>query len=371
MFNFHLSRFLSGNPPVPTVQQINAWAHREPYDKILYYLYWFFALGFFAPIIAMALLPTVFLFEMAWKLLTSNDQQVEPKYMIQTDGSTTQLAVLITGCDSGIGKELAICLASEGFVVFAGCLKAESFEHFKDMGSLIHPILLDVTSDDQVQSCHKIVQQWLSDGEVVKEKRYLHALVNNAGVGVAGYFDWLDLLDYELCMNGESSQSRKKNINIVFLWPCSLDPTHYIVMTTKVNLFGLIRMTKMFLPLLKKQSISGTYKYAQIVNMISLAGMISGTGLGASAYESSKHAAEAFTNSLRLELKMFGIRVVALNPSFFDTPLTNNVRQRVLTQTMTRLSPERKEEYGEGAFKINFLEVLDGYMYCRRSYHHP
>lgn len=107
-------------------------------------------------------------------------------------------------------------------------------------------------------------------------------------------------------------------------------------------------MTKAFLPILKKQSISGRHQYSQIINVISVAGMISGTGLSASCYETSKHAIEAFTNALRLEMKMFGIRVVALNPSFFDTPMTNNVRETFRETVLSKISPEVKEEYGEG-----------------------
>ena len=114
-------------------------------------------------------------------------------------------------------------------------------------------------------------------------------------------------------------------------------------------------MTKAFLPILKKQSISGSHKYSQIVNIISVAGVTSGTGLGASAYEASKHASEAFTNSLRVELKIFGIRVVALNPSFYDTPLTNNVEQRFRNDVLKRITPACKEEYGEGMVINNGL----------------
>jgi NAD(P)-dependent dehydrogenase (short-subunit alcohol dehydrogenase family) len=112
-------------------------------------------------------------------------------------------------------------------------------------------------------------------------------------------------------------------------------------------------MTKAFLPILKRQAISGEHKRSQIVNMISVAGMTSGGGLAASAYEGSKHAAEAFTNALRLELKMFGIHVVALNPCFFDTPLTNGVQERFREQLRKKLSPELKEEYGEGMLRFS------------------
>lgn len=322
MKNLHLSRFLRGDPPPRPLQQLNVWAHQEPFSRIIFTLYWFFTLGFLAPVVAMAL-PWLFLFETV-RQKVNKDGTIRPNEELQGVGQKTQLAVVISGCDSGIGKELAMCLALEGFVVFAGCLQSESLDHFKTMGSSIHPILLDVTDDAQVKAFQETVQKWLSEG--TEQGRQLHSLINNAGVGISGYLDWLTLTDYEHCMN--------------------------------VNFFGMIRMTKAFLPILKKQSISGSHQYPQIVNIISLAGVTSGSGLGASTYEASKHAAEAFTNTLRMELKMFGIRVVALNPSFFETPLTNNVGQRFRDEVLKRMTASCKEEYGE-EFIEDFVRHAD------------
>ena len=312
MFTLHLSRFLKG-PPNQALQHLNFLVHQEPYDAVSHCVYWFLILGFLAPMVAMAL-PFMLAYQLIRQQCLKDRLIIQPKQCLTRQGTKMELAVMVTGCDSGIGKELALCLESEGFVVFAGCLKKESFDHFNGMGSKFHPVLLDVTKDDQVQACYDAVNKWL-ECESKDEKRYLHALVNNAGVGVAGYVDWLGLADYELCM--------------------------------KVNFFGAIRMTKAFLPTFKKQAISGDHKHSQIVNVISVAGMTSGGGLAASAYEASKHATEAFTNALRLELKMFDIRVVAINPSFFDTPLTNGVQERLREQLSKKISPDLREEYGE------------------------
>lgn len=340
MWTLHLSRYLSGDPPPRPLQRLNAWAHQEPFDRIIFTLYWFFTLGFFAPIVAMAL-PWLFLFETVQQKINKNGM-IQPQEELQGAGRKTQLAVVISGCDSGIGKELAMCLALEGFVIFAGCLKSESLDQFKTMGSSIHPILLDVTNDAQVRAFHETVQKWLSDG-TEPQARQLHSLINNAGVGISGYFDWLSLSDYEQCMNGECR-----------LFPPRFQLTSGALVTNPglviVNFFGMIRMTKAFLPTMKKEAISGRHRYPQIVNIISLAGVTSGTGLGTSPYEASKHAAEAFTNSLRMELKMFGIRVVALNPSFFETPLTNNVEHRFRNDVLKRMDPSCRDEYGDGAF---------------------
>ena len=78
----------------------------------------------------------------------------------------------------------------------------------------------------------------------------------------------------------------------------------------KVNFFGQVAVTKAFLPILKSQHLIGT----RIINMSSVAGLLS--GVGPSAYSASKFAMESFADTLRLELKNFGIYVVNVNPSF-------------------------------------------------------
>jgi NAD(P)-dependent dehydrogenase (short-subunit alcohol dehydrogenase family) len=106
-------------------------------------------------------------------------------------------------------------------------------------------------------------------------------------------------------------------------------------------------MTKAFLPLLKKQAVEGVYKNSRIVNIISMAGMLSGSGLAFSPYEMAKNAAEAFTDALRLEMKMFGIYVVGINPSFHGTPLVSNIRDEVM-RAWEKLPVSKKREYGKG-----------------------
>jgi NAD(P)-dependent dehydrogenase (short-subunit alcohol dehydrogenase family) len=164
------------------------------------------------------------------------------------------------------------------------------------------------------------------------KRRYLHAIVNNAGMGRIGYIDWLKLSDFEDCF--------------------------------AVNCLGQIRMSKAFLPIFKRQATEFKQKpnnaslfYApKIVNMVSMAGTSRG-GLALSPYEVSKAAAEAFTDALRLEVKPWGIHVVSINPSFHTTPLTTNVYDRLHKDLWTPLSPDLKQEYGEGkrVVKIAFL----------------
>ena len=117
-----------------------------------------------------------------------------------------------------------------------------------------------------------------------------------------------------------------------------------------VNCFGTIRTVKAFLPLFKKQAFANLHPDARIVNVVSLAGLISTTG--ACAYSSSKHATDAFTSCLRLEMKAFKVPVVSVNPSWHQTPLADSTGDQ-LDSAWSLLSAETREEYGEGK-KMHF-----------------
>ena len=116
-----------------------------------------------------------------------------------------------------------------------------------------------------------------------------------------------------------------------------------------VNCFGTIRTVKSFLPIFKEQAFQSSHPDARIVNVVSMAGLISTTG--ACAYSSSKHAAEAFTSCLRLEMQAFNVPVISVNPSWHQTPLSDSTGQ-LLDSIWNRLTPETREEYGEGTFRF-------------------
>lgn len=354
MFTLHLSRFFDG-PPGRNLQKLNAIIHREPYSTIAHGTYWSIVLLFGAPLVGISLL-CISLYELL-RYFFWNRRRIEPKSIEQ------ELAVVITGCDSGFGKEMAFRLAAEGFIVFAGCLQEKSLKHFA-CESLIRPIVLDVTSDKDIEASFQAVQEWLTyssasnrNGANVK-RRHLHALVNNAGLGRIGYVDWLELSDYKICMEGEFWELW---FVIGLRYIRSIQPNTTLTLcffSNQVNCFAQIRMVRAFLPVFKKQAIDRTYGDAQVVNMISMAGMLSGGGFAGTAYEVSKNAAEAFTDGLRLEMKMFGVKVVAVNPSFHETPLVASVPERLKAELWEPLSPDLKEEYGQGESAVNHLGRL-------------
>jgi NAD(P)-dependent dehydrogenase (short-subunit alcohol dehydrogenase family) len=249
------------------------------------------------------------------------------------------LAVVITGCDSGFGYDLAVKLlgecapsttrhANHRYKIFALCLRDDSCGKLVSLGkasnnpygNTIDAIQCDVTSDESVTAAIKSVEPWLFSSS----KNYLHGLVNNAGIGTPGFVDMLNTGSYR------SSPYTYRN-------------------DMEVNLFGMIRSTQACLPLFKDQATRSSddrYKSAIIINVTSMAGLVASPNM--SAYTCSKHAAEAFSSSLKYELADFNIAVSTCNPSFHATPLVANIGENVtrLYNTLAKERPELYEEYG-------------------------
>lgn len=89
------------------------------------------------------------------------------------------------------------------------------------------------------------------------------------------------------------------------------------------------------------------YKLARVVNVVSMAGLV--TGGFAAPYHGSKFAAEALSSCLRSELRNFNVQVVTINPSFHETPLVTGMRQKV-HDMWNRVPAWKQDDYGEGIF---------------------
>jgi len=111
----------------------------------------------------------------------------------------------------------------------------------------------------------------------------------------------------------------------------------------------MVRCCKAFLPIFKEQAVKRTYQHMRIYNVTSMAGLIAPGQMGLSAYGASKFAATAFSSCLRLELKMFGIQVTTVHPSFHATPLVHSMGEKA-DADWKKLDESKKEEYGEGAY---------------------
>ena len=181
--------------------------------------------------------------------------------------------IVITGASTGIGKACALHLDKLGFKVYAGVRKQADGDNLKkDASENLTPIILDVTNEESINSAANIIEKE-TDGK-------LFGLVNNAGVGIGGTLE--------------------------------VTPVKEIRKLMEVNVIGLLAVTKAFIPMLRKSK-------GRIINIGSTSSLIAFPG--ASAYSASKFAVRAITDSLRLELKSFGISVVLVAPGAVESEI--------------------------------------------------
>ncbi len=194
--------------------------------------------------------------------------------------------VLITGCSTGIGFATALLLARKGYRVFA------TLRNLKKAGPLrqaasglpIEILPLDVDKSVSVQKAVAVL---------LKKTGRLDALINNAGLGAFGALE--EFTDEDI-------------------------QTQY-----ETNVFGLMRVTKAVLPVMRAQ------KSGRIIQLSSLAGKMTFAGIG--LYCSTKHAVEALTENLRIELRPFNIETAAVEPGSMNTQFKYNRRKtKVFTQ---------------------------------------
>jgi len=176
---------------------------------------------------------------------------------------------VVTGASSGIGAATAVALAQRGYRVVAGARRLDRMR--KVIGDSGLALELDVTDR---QSVERFV------GEVEKRYRRIDVLVNNAG-GALG-----------LTLLAEASDE-----DWIGMW--------------KVNVLGLMFMTRACLPLLRKARVG------HIVNLGSVAGFE--TYKGGAGYTTVKHAVRAISRTLRLELNGEPIRVTEISPGLVET----------------------------------------------------
>jgi NAD(P)-dependent dehydrogenase (short-subunit alcohol dehydrogenase family) len=95
-----------------------------------------------------------------------------------------ELAVLITSCDTGLGRDLTHRLADRGFIVFAACQTEHGSRQFYSRKKSIVGIKCDITKEEDVVASANLVSTWLADNSSARQNRiprYLHAVINNSG----------------------------------------------------------------------------------------------------------------------------------------------------------------------------------------------
>ena len=187
--------------------------------------------------------------------------------------------ILITGVSTGIGYSATKNLIDAGYIIFGSVRKQEDADRLlSDFGDKFIPLIFDVTDEDAITKAVEIVKSKL-DGKL------LAALINNSGIALGGPLQHL--------------------------------PTDIFRKQFEVNLFGVVSVTRSFLPLLG--AYKGSKEKGKIVMISSVSGKRSYPFV--SPYTASKHALEALSDSLRREMMLYGIDVVIIEPGPIKTPI--------------------------------------------------
>ena len=207
----------------------------------------------------------------------------------QSAESPAAKAVLVTGASTGIGRKVTEKLAADGYFVYAGARKEEDL---KALGAIknVQAVRLDVTNLQDIDAAVETVK---------RGGRGLYGLVNNAGVSTVGTLADLKPEEFDLVM--------------------------------AVNVYGPYRMTRAFEPLIVADK-------GRIVTIGSISGIGAPADLG--AYAMSKHAMEAFTDSLAAQMSSHDVQVSIIEPGNYNSQIGKNATLR--TGVVTRLTERSK-----------------------------
>jgi NAD(P)-dependent dehydrogenase (short-subunit alcohol dehydrogenase family) len=189
-----------------------------------------------------------------------------------------QKAVLVTGASTGIGRMITEDLAAQGIFVYAGARKAKDLEALDALDN-VQSIRLDVTIQEEIDDAVETI---------TNEGRGLYGLVNNAGVAILA-----PLIEVE-----------ESELDFIF----------------DVNIYGPYRITKAFSPLLIESK-------GRVTTISSISGILSGTLFG--PYSMSKHAIEAYSDSLAREMKRFDVAVSVVEPGNYNSAIGTSLKKRM------------------------------------------
>lgn len=214
--------------------------------------------------------------------------------------------VLVTGASAGIGYAAAGLFLKKGYKVYAGARRSERMAPLRAMGAEIFP--LDVADEASLRA---------AASRILDKEGCLDILVNNAGYGAHGAIEDVPL-----------DEARRQ---------------------FEVNVFAPARLVQLFLPAMRAR------RGGRIINISSIAGRV--TLPAAGWYHASKHALEAWSDALRLEVRPFGIKVVLIEPGpinteWDDTALVNLKKYSgtgPYAPMIDRMTEKFRSGYREGA----------------------
>jgi NAD(P)-dependent dehydrogenase (short-subunit alcohol dehydrogenase family) len=187
---------------------------------------------------------------------------------------TAAKTVVISGASTGIGEACALYLDGLGWRVFAGIRKQIDGEALQQKASArLQPVFMDVTDSDSIRAAAAFIAAELGDIG-------LAGLVNNAGIAAGGPLEFL--------------------------------PVDRLREQLEINVVGQVIVTQSLLPLIRQGQ-------GRIINMSSISGRIAMPFFG--PYAASKFALEALSDSLRVELREWGLEVIIIEPGAIATPI--------------------------------------------------
>ena len=221
-------------------------------------------------------------------------------------------SIVVTGVSTGIGWGVTKVSIQNGLRVFGSVRKTQDAERLKaEFGEAFIPLIFDVTDEKNVHAAAKQVSEQLN-GET------LFGLVNNAGIAVPA--------------------------------PLMHQPIDNFRRQMEVNLIGQLIVTQAFLPLLgADRSLKG--KPGRIINISSSSGKRGSPFVG--AYVASKYALEGLSESLRMELMLYGIDVIVVGPGVITTPIWDKGEKE-------DISLYKDTEYGRFAERFQKYMVQHG-----------
>lgn len=180
---------------------------------------------------------------------------------------------LVTGCSSGIGRELALQLSQAGWHVYAGARRPQAVANLAS--ERITPLELDVNKPSHIRHAFEVI-----------ERQYgkLDLLVNNAGYGAMG--------------------------------PLVEMPIEEVRRQFETNVFAPLALVQQLFPLLRAAG------KAQVVNIGSVSGILTTPFSG--AYCATKSALHSLSDALRMELAPFNLDVITIQPGAIESEFGNN-----------------------------------------------
>jgi short-subunit dehydrogenase len=226
---------------------------------------------------------------------------------------TTRGKALVTGASSGIGRETVRKLAREGFQVIASARRKERLDELVKENQNIISRPVDLSDPKQLE---KFCQELSAFTEPIS------VLINNAGFAIRGAIEDVSLA----------------SIKRLF----------------EVNLFALIKVTQACLPGMRR------LRQGTIINLSSVVGRFPYPTSG--PYAATKHAVEAISDALRMEVHPFGIHVVTIRPGVIATEF-NDTANQLTGDLLSRTDPDYKpvyQAYGVAMGKLFSNLVIPG-----------